>query len=460
MDADVIVLGAGMAGLSAASLLRRAGLDVLVVDARGRVGGRVHTLHDARTPVPVELGPELVHEGADAVHRLVRELSFALHELDGPTWVRSRGALAEMPGFDDSVKTGLRAAFDRLPAHGDLSMDEALRKSRLSPRVEELTRMFVQGFHAGDATKLGARALAKGGPEGRGRALRVHVGYGAVAEGLAQRAAGCLRLGTTVTRVAWQRGEVTIDAHGPTGHAVTLRARAAVIALPLGVVRAPEGEPGAVAFDPPLDDKRAALARLDMGHVVKLTLRFREAFWTDPKRVHTASTDAKKTKEKLRKSAFFFDPRGAFPTFWTSRPLAAPVLVAWAGGPAADALQGQREAQMVARALDGLARILGVPAKVAHDSLETWFTHDWGRDPLARGAYSYALVGGATAARQAGAPLSGTLFFAGEHVAPSPNNGTVHGALESGERAASEVLEALPAVRRRELAQRIARGKR
>jgi monoamine oxidase len=425
---------------------------VLVVDARGRVGGRVHTLHDARTPVPVELGPELVHEGADAVHRLVRELSFALHELEGPTWLRRRGSLVEMPDFDDLVKEGLRAAFARMPARGDIAVDEALRKARTSPRVDELTRMFVQNFHAGDARKLGARALSKGGPEGRGRSLRVHVGYGAVAEGLAGRVAGCLRLGTTVTAVAWRRGEVTIDGHGPTGHAVTLRARAAVVALPLGVLRAPEGEPGAIAFDPPLEEQRATLARLDMGHVVKLTLRFREAFWTD--------AASKEAKEKLGKSAFFFDPRGAFPTFWTSRPLAAPVLVAWAGGPAADALRGKDETELVACALDGLAEVLGVPARIPHDALEAWFTHDWGRDPLTRGAYSYALVGGATAARRAGAPLSKTLFFAGEHTAPSPDNGTVHGAIESGERAASELLDALPPAQRRELGRHVARGKR
>ncbi len=458
MDADVVVIGAGMAGLSAASELRRAGLDVLLLDARGRVGGRVHTLHDTRTPVPIELGPELVHEGADAVHRLARELAFALHELDGPTWLRRRGELAETPDFDEHVKKGLAAAFAELPAHGDLTMDEALRKAGVTGTADELTRMFVQGFHAGDAAKLGVRALAKGGPEGRGRSLRVHVGYGALAEGLAVRAAGCLRLGTTVASVSWRRGEVSIHAHGPTGHAITLRSRAAVIALPLGVLRAPEGEEGAVTFDPPLDDKRAALDHLDMGHVVKLTLRFRDAFWTDAKRVKAHARG--NVEDKLAKSAFYFDPTGPFPAFWTSRPLAAPVLVAWAGGPAADALRDLDHTERTARALDGLAKLLGIRAAVAHDSLEAFFAHDWVRDPLTRGAYTYALAGGAGAARRTGEPLSGTLFFAGEHTAPSPDNGTVHGAIESGERAASEVLDAIPPVRRRELAQRVARGKR
>jgi monoamine oxidase len=454
-DADVVVIGAGMAGLSAASELRRAGFEVLVVEARGRVGGRVHTVHDPRTPVPVELGPELVHEGADAVHELVHDLSLALHELDGTMWTKRarQPGVVEVPDFDEKVKRGLRAAFSQLPDHGDISMAEALGAARVPADVRDLTTSFVQGFHAGDARRIGARALAKGGPEGAGRALRVHVGYGALAEGLAQRAAGCLRLGTSVTRIRWRRREVVIEAVGPTGHPITLRARAAIIALPLGVLRATVDEPGAVEIVPALDDKRAALERLEMGHVVKITLRFRSAFWTSAKYVHTARNGGD-ASDRLEKAAFFFDPKGAFPTFWTSRPIAAPVLVAWAGGPAAEALRFLGEARIVEVALDGLASALGAPRAVPHDSIETWFMHDWGRDPLTRGAYSYALVGGATAARHAGEPVSGTLFFAGEHTAPSPNNGTVHGAIESGRRAASEVIAALPARHRRETARR------
>jgi monoamine oxidase len=445
MDVDVIVLGAGMAGLAAAAELRRAGLSVRVLEARGRVGGRVHTLHDPRTPVPVELGPELVHEGADAVHALVGDLALAMHELDGTMWRRrpgTRGGAVALDDFDDKVKVGLRAAFARIPARGDISMADALAAARMPEDVRELTRAFVQGFHAGDARRLGARALAKGGPEqSGGRSLRITVGYGALAEGLAARLAGCLRLGTTVTRVTWRRGEVTVLAHGPTGYPLSLRARAVVVALPLGVLRAREDEPGAIAFDPPLDDKRAALAHLDMGHVVKITLRFRDAPW-----------------KHLKKAAFMFDPRGPFPTFWTSRPIEAPVLVAWAGGPAADALQFLSETRRVEIAVDTLAGLLGIRSEVAHDSVETWFTHDWGRDPLSRGAYSYALVGGGNAAKHAGEPTSGTLFFAGEHTAPPPDNGTVHGAIESGHRAASEVIATLPALGRRELAKRAARG--
>ena len=66
--------------------------------------------------------------------------------------------------------------------------------------------------------------------------------------------------------------------------------------------------------------------------------------------------------------------------------------------------------------------------------------HDWASDPYARGAYSYPLVGGANAARELGRPVEKTLFFAGEATCPPPANGTVEGAIESGERVAKEIL--------------------
>lgn len=432
-DADVIVIGAGMAGLAAGAELRRAGRDVLVVDARARVGGRVHTLHDPRVPVPIELGPELVHEGADVVHELVHQLALAEHELEGTTWLRRRGRLAERRSFDATVERGLRAAFAHIPRGGDIAFEEALARAHTSADVRELTRFFVEGFHACDPARIGARALSQGGPEGRGRSLRVHVGYRALAEGLAMRIAPCFRLGTTITSIAWRRSEVVVHGMGPTKQPVTLRARAAVVTLPLGVLQAPPDGPGAVVFDPLPGDRRRALAGLRMGHVVKLTFHFREAFWTK--------------NAALAKAAFFFHPRGPFPTYWTSLPIQAPVLVAWAGGTAAEALEGLDEAGLAGAALDGLADLLGVPRRAVHDVVETWFMHDWTRDPLARGAYSHALVGGAGAAKRLARPEGCSLFFAGEHTAPAPDNGTVHGAIESGRRAAREALDRLAATK-------------
>jgi monoamine oxidase len=165
--------------------------------------------------------------------------------------------------------------------------------------------------------------------------------------------------------------------------------------------------------------------------VCKLVLRFREAFW--------------ETKlEGPERIDFLHDPNGAFPTWWLARPWQAPMLTAWAGGPAADALAPLDEPALVARALASLTEMLGEPARKVERLLEAWCVHDWRRDVWSRGAYSYAGVGGSDAAARLRRPVAGTLFFAGEALSDD-ESGTVSGALATGEDAAKRLRRALNA---------------
>jgi monoamine oxidase len=117
-----------------------------------------------------------------------------------------------------------------------------------------------------------------------------------------------------------------------------------------------------------------------------------------------------------------------------------PVLTGWAGGPAADRLAGQSRVAVLDAFLATLAKTLGTPRRRLASLLQSWHVADWQSDPLARGAYSYALVGGAGAPAALAKPVSRILFFAGEHTHPG-ETGTVAVALETGRRAARQVLE-------------------
>lgn len=420
MDADVVVIGAGMAGLTAAADLVKSDLSVIVLDARGRVGGRIATLHDPETPVPVELGAEFLHGEAKTTLELVRALRLTTHALDGDWWLTRRGRLSRVD-FDDIVERGLAATFRAGRGGKDVPVARGL--ARLRSDLGAVTRSFVEGFHAADPATASMRAFAKGGAEGPGRSLRIASGYGSLARGVAMQIAGNVRLGCIVTRIEHRHGDVRVTYRGATGHETQLRARAAVVAVPLGVLQAPEGSEGAIAFHPPLDRSRA-LAGLAMGHVTKTTIRFREAFWREGKR---------------EKAAFFVSPAEAVPTFWTALPEEAPVLVAWAGGPRAETLSALGPSRVAEVAVDSLARTLGVDAERVHGLVEAFFVHDWSRDPFARGAYSYARVGGAGAFKRLAASVADTLFFAGEHTCAPPANGTIDGAIASGQRAAREL---------------------
>jgi monoamine oxidase len=237
------------------------------------------------------------------------------------------------------------------------------------------------------------------------------------------------RLGTVVREVRWQRGEVTIAAtqHGRTEE---IAARTAIVTLPLGVLQLPPQAPNGVHFVPALSAKQKALAGLAAGPVIKVLLRFRRPFWEEL------------DDGRYADAAFFHAPRAAFPTFWTMLPLRAPVLAAWAAGPAATKMAGSSEEALVGTALDCLTKVF-CGSDLCRAEFQGAHLHDWQADAYACGAYSYVVAGGGKAREQLARPLQSTLFFAGEAAETGGESGTVAGALESGKRAAEQVLASL-----------------
>jgi monoamine oxidase len=431
---DAVVIGAGAAGLAAARALSRAGRSVVVLEARTRLGGRIYTREDAGLPVPVDLGGEFIHGTADVSFALLRAANtVAIDTADGSFLYEDGELRAEHDPF--AMVEDVLARAKELPA--DVSIEDFVQQLRgdaaLVDRERRYTRMLVEGFDAADPRIASTRALAEewnGDPTGQtSRQFRPLGGYEPLLRalhGALDPARVQIRLATPVHTLRWGRDGVIVDATTSSGAPLSVRARTAIVTLPLGVLQA-----NSVRFDPALPHaKQTALAHLVMGPVVKIVLRFRSAFW---ERVRGA---------RYVDASFFHRADAAFPTFWTLLPLRAPLLVGWAGGPKADALAGRDEAALTARALADVAALFGGDAD-PHGELEAVYTHDWQHDPYARGAYSYVATGGAGAREQLAAPLDDVLFFAGEATASTSESGTVAGALQSGERAAVEALGAL-----------------
>ena len=313
-----------------------------------------------------------------------------------------------------------------------MSVAEALVRLKVPAADRRLTRLFVEGYYAAPLDRASARWLAAGEDEDTEfRQYRLSEGYDGVvrwlADGLDPRRVD-VRLSAAAELVRWSRGRVEVGVRRAFGgHRERVRARAAVIAVPMGVLQAAPGEPAAIRFDP--DPPLLARARRAVlsSNVCKLLLRFREPFWE---------------KVVPRGADFLHDERGPFPTWWTANPMRAPVLTAWAAGPRADELAGLEEGALVARAVDALASMLGLSRRAVASQLLAWKSHDWRRDPWSRGAYSAVAVGGTRAQAALARPVEGTLFFAGEATEPK-ETGTVSGALSSGARAARQALAAL-----------------
>src|SRR2546427_6199399 len=272
---DVLILGAGAAGLAAARDLSHAGLRVTVIEARPRVGGRILTLHDPRSPVPLELGAEFIHGESPETLPLAQAAGLAVLELPGTHETATAGRFKPMGDFWDLVDRMNHDLARRLAGRGkDFPVSEYLDSTRVPAARRGMLRDFVQGFYAAHPDRLSAQSLAVeadgGGDEEEveGKQFRIANGGDALMKWLRdgvdpERTE--VRLSTVAEAVEWKRGTVNVVCRGGDRAPLpTLSARTALITLPLAVLKA-----GVVRFDPALPAKQRALAGRRMGEGVQ-----------------------------------------------------------------------------------------------------------------------------------------------------------------------------------------------
>ena len=426
---DIVIVGAGAAGLAAASVLAQDGRSLVVLEARDRLGGRIYTLTDGRCAAPVELGAEFIHGSPHETFDLLEEAHIPAVGEGGSFWERDESGLHPAHDVFESVGEIMEQVDC---ATADESVDEFLRRfandARLQPAVQS-TRRLVEGFDAADPADASIHGIAiewHGGESVQGSSFRPAPGYAPIVELLASKITAhgaAIALQTQVEAIEWRRGCVRVRSRR-FGETILYEAARAIITVPVGVV-----ENGSIRFMPELpEDKRRAIASIAMGPVVKVVFRFTRPFWAD---VHGG---------KLADLRIVFSSRGAFPTFWTMYPTVSPLIVGWAGGPRASALRDLDNDAIARRAIADLAYALNLSVDDIAGHLEALYMHDWQRDPFAFGAYSYIRVGGVGARETLAKPVEDTLYFAGEAATQGGEAGTVAGALASGYAAARSIL--------------------
>ena len=455
--ADVVVIGAGVAGLAAASELARSGLSVTIVEARDRIGGRVFTQRDPVLQTPIEFGAEFIHGLPPEIWHSLQANNVRITEAEGQPWCHREGKLSRREFFPavDDILNKMDASS---PDESFLSfLNRSFPESASDPKrhdARERALSYVTGFNAADPDRIGVHWLIEGMRaeekiEG-GRAFRSVHGYedllNIFRRELAQ-AGVSIQTETVVHSVNWAPGRVEIAAHAAadaTREDRTFAARRALVTLPLGVLQARAGQLGAVRFIPALPQtKLEALTRLEMGKVIRITLRFRRRFWD---KISPLPGDS----ETLSDMSFLFSNSDSnsqskddwYPTWWTTLPEKLPVIIGWAPFRSAERLSSQSRSLVIDHALQTLAVLLNLRSEDLAELLDAAYFHDWQADPFSCGAYSYGAVGADGAQKELASPLENVLFFAGEATDTTGHNGTVHGAIASGHRAAQEIIAA------------------
>lgn len=424
---DVIVIGAGMAGATAARELAGAGLSVVVVEARDRVGGRTYSVRDF-CDLPVEAGAEFIH-GVDAEHWPVareagvstRPSSMARGVLfdvgDGPRWLPR---VLLRPGVWPSFGI-LRAIRRQRPP--DLSAREFIDKQGYRGLARVMAEMTLTAHLPGSIDEVGILGLLED------RVLKLETGLNhRVVEGYDSLARFLLReidvwTGFEVDTVRWGADGVSLSSRA----GKEISARAAVATLPAGALAA-----GRVRFAPALpESKLEALRHMRMGPVVKLLLRFREPFWPS-----WLTTLVSGVGPVTLYWAVFHGMAGGAP----------PVLTAYATGPRAARLSSVSEEEAAAIVIDHLQRLF--PKANVRGGLEAWRRIDWATDPFAAGGYTFLLPGGTGARAKLGAADTGALFWAGSATQTPTIAASVQAAFASGRRAVAEVEAHLGGTRR------------
>lgn len=423
-DVDVVIVGAGAAGLAAGRSLQARGLRAVILEASGRIGGRAWTTH------PPELGGVWFDMGAIWLHAAERNPLVPLARAANETLLNSAGlrserdfigsrpaSPAEIADHDDAPRRFEEAA-DRLLAKGDTALAAVARSLSGDPwalTVEAWEGPVICAADADRFSLLDWKTNALSGsnlvPDGGiGAFIARHLG-----EGLD------VRLHTPATAIAWAGPGGAVRVSTPSG---TLRAGACIVTVSTGVLAA-----GAPRFDPALPDHvRDALHGLPMGLAVKVVLRA-----TGPDRLDLPTHCA--LDHQVGKSG---EPFMIFQCW----PYGRDYVQGWIGGSPAWELAREGDRAAGDFAVAELRRMLGGRVDRLFAGGASLVTH-WDADPLVRGVYSYPPPGHAGARAALAEPLSdGRLVFAGEacHVGLA---GTVGGAWLSGEHAAAIVARAV-----------------
>lgn len=407
---DVIVVGAGLAGLTVAKELEKAKRSFLVLEAQNRIGGR--TKVDTSFSVPIDLGACWLH-GIDKnpLVPLVKKMGFHLVKTDllGAIYRGDRKATKKEVEVCQKTASDLAVAMEKVNESkkdkpiSDLLPSNAPCRDLVASNIGPLEN----GAEIEDVSSISAGLFDTGDDD------FVREGLGSFVKAFGKDIP--VRLNSVVKNIEYDSLGVTVELSS----GERFYGKRVVVTVSTGVLQS-----GTLSFMPPLPSwKTEAIKKLPMGLLNKVIMQFKRDIF----------------KDTPKNSWVLWDGPGDDNIAFIIRPFNAPIAIAFYGGNQARILEKNDE-KALAHAKYALSEMYG-------DAVDKELTRDvithWNHDPWTRGSYTYATVGGANAYLELLKPVNDRVFFAGEACAVPEFNASLHGAYTSALKTSSYLLESL-----------------
>ena len=419
---DVVIVGGGAAGLMAAWELVQVNKSVAILEAKERVGGRIHTLEDGGFSMPIELGAEFVHGKLKLTRWLLDKAGIKYYKVNGTMWRKEESGLEEESDFIEDYNY-LSGKFRELKH--DIPVSEFLDTYLKEPKYEDLKhslRTYVEGYYAADVHRASTYAMRYELENSDEEQYRIEGGYHTLVRFLTKELEnhGCTTfLSTPAHRIQWRKDNVEVE----TSRGKIL-ARKLLVTVPLGVLQSDK-----LIFQPAIPEKIEAAKALGFGAAIKVFLQFEKVFW---KETTTNGND-------LDDLGFIFSDE-IIPTWWTQYPKEVALLTGWLGGPHAEKLKNNTEEDILQKALASLSVIFSIKVEILKQTLKNWTVSSWAADPYCCGGYSYDVVNGEAQKQLLKQPIEQTIFFAGEALHEGIEVGTVEAALVNGREMSHQII--------------------
>lgn len=421
MDPEIVIIGAGAAGLMAARELGKSGKKVLVLEARDRIGGRIMPINEG-FDYPAEGGAEWIHGDAPITKGLIKEAGLTLIREAGDVWNARSGDFTVHKSFIDG-NLELKERLAQLKE--DVSISDFLDKNFDSSKYKDLKNSIVkivEGYDAADPDLISTLTLrsewlgVKSSLVEIDEDHRIKQGYGALMDFLrneCEKHGVEIRLSNLVKSIEMVASGVLINE--------SMKAEKVIVTVPISVLKDIDFK------NEELKNKIAYADKIGFGNVIKFLVKFKTRWWEDVK------------GKDLSKMAFILCNE-KFLTWWSQYPETQNTLTGWMAGPEAAKHKDCSDEELFEIAITSLSNAINISKEDIKNELISYKVINWVNDPFTRGAYSYDRFDTGDVYEKLAEPYQNAVYLAGEALYSGEATATVEGALGSGLETARKII--------------------